>query len=105
MVGAGGVYVDLLRANVVLTTPFDRDAVQAAIDKTSLRSVLDGFRGLKFNEEAVLDVVAGVQAAMLSEPRIESLEINPLILTSNGAIAADAKVVLTEAVAHGGKAD
>ena len=93
-IGAGGVLVELLADAAALLLPATRDELRAAI--LSLRSapLLAGHRGRPAGDvEAVIDAAMAVQAFALDHAaRLEELDINPLIVTPGGAVAADALI-------------
>jgi len=86
VVGDGGKYVEALPDSVLLLPPFDRDDVARALDSLRIAPLLHGVRG-----EPPLDVVAFSQAAvavgqLMSAPdsRIVSLDVNPVLVRSQG---------------------
>lgn len=95
VVGVGGIYVELVRSASVLTTPFTEDFARASIRRTALGTILGGYRGQAYDEQALIEVLMAVQRAMLGDTRIRSLEINPLFVRKcgQGAVAGDAKIV------------
>jgi len=98
VVGVGGIYVELARSASVLTVPFTADFARATIADTVLGQILDGHRGQTYDTAALVDVLMTLQAAMLTDSRIQSLEINPLFMLRDGkgALAGDAKIVTSE---------
>lgn len=104
LLGAGGVYVEAMPDASVLIPPFTVADATDAIGQLRIAAVLDGVRG-----EAPVDVEAWAQAAvrlgdaLVSDgSRIESLDINPLMLLErDGAVqptvqAVDGVVILRE---------
>ncbi len=93
-VGAGGVMVELWNDTRALLLPASRDDIRTAF--LSLRSapLLTGFRG---RQEA--DIEAAVEAAwrisnyaLTQAGTLEELDINPLIVTADNAVAVDALI-------------
>jgi acyl-CoA synthetase (NDP forming) len=93
-IGAGGVTVELLNDTRPLLLPASRDDIRAAL--LSLRSapLLTGFRGKpQADIEAAVDAAQRVGAYALTHAGVlEEMDVNPLILTADGAFAADALV-------------
>jgi acetyltransferase len=57
--------------------------------------MLDGFRNLPTcDREAIADVAVALGRAMTEHPEIAEIEINPLRMSKDGALALDALVVL-----------
>ncbi len=95
VIGAGGIFVELLKDARTLLVPATRDEVEAALRSLQIFPLLDRFRGRpKANLDAVIDAImavadyAGAHIDTLSE-----LDVNPLMVTETGAIAVDALIV------------
>ena len=95
LVGAGGIFVEVLKDAQLAVPPFDAAFARRLIDRLRARPLLDGVRG---RPAADLDALAqalarfSVLAATLGEA-IAELDINPVIAGPGGAIAVDALVV------------
>jgi acyl-CoA synthetase (NDP forming) len=90
--GFGGVTAELLADTVTLICPATADEINAALRRLRLWPLLDGYRG-----RAVADVAAVVNAAMrlqslMQDESLEEIEINPMMVRAQGAIAADAVI-------------
>ncbi|WP_227421608.1 acetate--CoA ligase family protein [Pacificispira spongiicola] len=97
MVGAGGILAELMKDSAVLLLPASRADVDRALDCLAVGKLLRGFRGKKADREAVIDAVMAVAAFTEAHiDRLEELDVNPLIVTGDGAVAADALVRWTE---------
>ncbi len=95
MVGLGGVLVEVLRDVAFRLLPLSREEVARMI--RSLRGVrlLDGVRGMPpIDFRALEDAVLRVAWLMEEFPAIAELDVNPLVCYSDGARAADARVML-----------
>lgn len=96
MAGLGGVYVEALRDVSFRLAPID--ALDASDMLSELRgaAILGALRGQPaVNRGAVIDVLVRVARLGADFPEIGELDINPLIASASGAIAVDARVVLT----------
>jgi acetate---CoA ligase (ADP-forming) len=100
LVGAGGIHTEILRDSSCRLAPFDEKTAREMIDELQCRRILDGVRG-----SPALDVGAAAKAlAALSEfawqarDRIQEVDINPLFVLPNGAVAADALIVPRKSV-------
>ncbi|PZG19653.1 acetate--CoA ligase family protein [Nonomuraea aridisoli] len=96
-VGLGGVWVEVLRDTALRVLPVDAAEVRTALSELRGAALLNGVRG---GEPADLDAVADVVARVtfLAETlgdRLESLEINPLLVTGSQVEALDALVTWT----------
>ena len=98
MVGFGGVMVELLRDIRLASAPLDRDRALGLLRKLRLWPILDGLRGRpKLDVEAAADAL--VRLSWLAHdlgPRLQDIEINPLIVrvAGRGAIAVDGRATL-----------
>ncbi|NUB45107.1 acetate--CoA ligase family protein [Fertoebacter nigrum] len=91
--GMGGVTAELLADTVTLVAPVGADEVTAALRRLRLWPLLDGYRGRpKADVAAMVTAVLAVQGLMLARPALAEIEINPLILRADGAVAVDALV-------------
>ncbi|MBS7700240.1 MULTISPECIES: acetate--CoA ligase family protein [unclassified Chelatococcus] len=92
VVGAGGILVELLDDVAVLAPPFTAEELSVALDRTRFGRLLRGFRGQKPDRDALITASVAIGKLALSEPRLESLDINPLFVMETGVCAIDAKI-------------
>ncbi|WP_163509281.1 acetate--CoA ligase family protein [Fodinicola acaciae] len=93
-VGLGGIWVEVLRDSSLRLLPVDRAEALAALNELRGVELLRGARGTEPADlEAVADVVARVSdLAVGLGDRLESLEINPLLVRGSTVEALDALV-------------
>jgi acetate---CoA ligase (ADP-forming) len=95
LVGAGGVYAEVVEDVAVALAPVSEEGAEALLRSLRVAPLLDGARG-----RAAVDVgAAAAAAAALSRvaaahPEIAEIEINPLLVTPDGALGLDARFVL-----------
>jgi succinyl-CoA synthetase beta subunit len=100
MVGLGGIFVEILADVAFRICPITRlDAVEM-LDELKGAALLDGARGrAAVSREAIIDVLLkiGGEAGLLMRHAddFREADINPLIVSANGAVAVDARFVLT----------
>jgi acetyl-CoA synthetase (ADP-forming) len=100
MVGFGGVMVEVLRDIQLASAPLGRDRALALLRKLKLWPILDGVRSRpKLDVDAVADTL--VRLSWLAHdlgPRLQDLEINPLIVrvAGQGAVAVDGRGTLSK---------
>ncbi len=93
--GAGGVEVEVHRDRAVALPPLNGFLVADMIRGTKVSKLLGAFRALPpVNMAALESVLLRVSAMVCELPQIEELDINPLIVDEDGAVAADARVVV-----------
>lgn len=91
---AGGVLTELLEDSASLLLPAARDDMETALRGLKVFALLAGFRGKPAADlGAILDAIEAIQAyALANADDLEEVEVNPLICTATGAIAADALI-------------
>jgi acyl-CoA synthetase (NDP forming) len=99
MVGLGGIFVEVLKDVAFRICPIDRATAQDMLSELKGNVLLEGVRG-----EAAVDTGALVDAMMtLGGPdglllhyadEITEADLNPIIVSKNGAVAVDAAFVL-----------
>lgn len=91
--GAGGTLVEILDDRTTLLLPTDPEAVCAALASLRLWPAFEGQRGRPpASIEAVVAAVEALQGMVVSNPDIVEIEINPLIVTTDRAVAVDALI-------------
>lgn len=95
VIGAGGILVELLKDATPLLLPVSRADVENALRGLKSFALLDGFRGkLKVQLEPVIDAIMAI-AAYAGDHRhnLLELDVNPLMLGTDSAIAVDALII------------
>jgi acyl-CoA synthetase (NDP forming) len=95
VVAAGGVLVELLADRAVALPPLTRQGALRMLDRLRLRPLLDGFRGAPPVDVDALAAMI-VQVARLASDHagdLDALDLNPVVATADGAVAADVLVV------------
>ncbi len=91
--GLGGVTAELLADTVTLVAPVTADDIASALRKLRLWPLLDGWRGRpRADTGAAVAVALALQAMMQADAALVEIEVNPLILKSQGAVAVDAVI-------------
>jgi acyl-CoA synthetase (NDP forming) len=96
IIGAGGIFVELLKDSSVLILPVSREDIQQALSKLKVYKLLQGYRDdSKGDLEAVIDAVLAV-IELIKVNDVEELDINPLLVLKekNGVVAADTLIRL-----------
>jgi acyl-CoA synthetase (NDP forming) len=96
MFGLGGVFVEVLKDVAFRIVPLEpRDARQMIRDIQGF-PVLEGFRGQEPADLAVLeDMLMRLSAFVEEHPDIQELDLNPIFAYGDGALAVDARIVLS----------
>ena len=101
MVGLGGVFVEVMGDVAFRICPITRLDAGEMIEELKGAALLRGARGRKpVSREAVVDVLLKVGGEggllMMHGDDIAEADINPLIVSEHGAVAVDARFVLTK---------
>jgi len=99
MVGLGGIFVEVLKDVAFRICPITRVDAAEMLDELKGAKILDGARGgIKASREAIVDTllkVGGENGLLLKHAAtIREADINPLIVSERGAVAADARFIL-----------
>jgi len=98
MFGLGGIMVEVLKDVSFRLVPLaEKDATQM-INEIKGRPILEGVRGqpaadIKALQSAILKVSKFVEA----HPEVQELDLNPMFAYPDGAIAVDARIVVSDA--------
>jgi acyl-CoA synthetase (NDP forming) len=103
VLGAGGVFVEVLRDRVVALPPVDLARAERLVDRLGCRPLLDGVRGAEAADlPAVRTSVAALgQLAVELGDRLDALDVNPVIAGPGGAVAVDVLLVPRTATGAG----
>ncbi|MGI9419121.1 MAG: acetate--CoA ligase family protein [Geminicoccaceae bacterium] len=95
--GAGGTLTELLHDSASLLIPSSRNAIEQALSTLQITRLLQGYRGRTIADpRRVLDAILAIQAYVVANAdSVLEVEINPLLITPEDAIAADALIVRT----------
>ncbi|MCG8548345.1 MAG: acetate--CoA ligase family protein, partial [Alphaproteobacteria bacterium] len=100
MVGLGGVFVEVLADVAFRICPISESDARGMLDELRGAPLLDGVRGGEpVSRDALVDVLLKVGGAdgilMQLRDEVAELDVNPLIVSRDGAVAVDARFILT----------
>ncbi|HHT9119488.1 MAG TPA: acetate--CoA ligase alpha subunit [Candidatus Hypogeohydataceae bacterium YC41] len=96
MFGLGGIYVEVLRDVSFRIAPITSTEARKMIEETKAYSVLKGTRGERPADlEAVVEGLQKLSQLVIDFPDILELDINPLAVLPEGAVAIDARITLS----------
>ena len=100
MVGLGGIFVEVLRDVSFRICPITRLDATEMLNELKGVAILDGARGMKpVSKDAIIDVlmkVGGENGLLMQHADdVAEADINPLIVSGNGAVAVDARFILS----------
>ncbi len=96
IVGSGGILVELVGDSRLLLLPASRDEIADAIGSLKVATLLKGYRGKPAGDiDAAIEAVLAIQRfALATNDRLLELDVNPLIVRPEGAVAVDVLIRL-----------
>jgi len=96
--GAGGIWVEVLRDVVHRVLPVEDDDIREMLGELRTYGLLAGARGRAAADvDAVVAATAAVARCLLDNEDVSEVEVNPLFVYATGAEAVDARVFLERA--------
>ena len=91
--GQGGTAVEVVADRAVALPPLNTTLARSLVQRTRVARLLEGFRDTPAADQAALHAVLVAVSQLLADvPEIAELDINPLMLNHEGAIALDARI-------------
>jgi acyl-CoA synthetase (NDP forming) len=95
--GLGGIYVEIFKESSLRVAPINRAAAEEMISESRASNILKGVRGEKpVDLKALVEDLLRLSQLMVDFPKIEGIDINPVIALKKGAIAVDARIILSK---------
>jgi acetate---CoA ligase (ADP-forming) len=93
VIGAGGVLTELLQDTTTLLLPTNRAEIETALRSLKVWKLITGFRSKSGDAEATIAAVEAIaRFAEAHADTLEELDVNPLLVLPNGAVAVDALI-------------
>ncbi len=93
-IGAGGELTELANDAAHLLLPADASAIRQALESLSVAALLNGYRGRPtIDPQFVVDAIDKICRVALEHREFDTVEVNPLVVTPEGAVAVDAVIV------------
>jgi acetyltransferase len=100
MVGAGGITAELYRDRALGLPPLNERLARRMLESLKSWPLLNGYRGKPaMNVDRLVEALIRLSYLVADNPEIRELDVNPLFVTPEDAIALDARVVIDRAVA------
>ncbi|MDV9170767.1 acetate--CoA ligase family protein [Streptomyces sp. W16] len=95
--GLGGVLVEVLKDVTFRLAPVSPDEALSMLDSIRAAEILRGVRGAPAVDRwAIAEQIRRVSQLVADFPEIAEVDLNPVIATPEGAVAADIRVILAE---------
>jgi len=97
MFGLGGIMVEVLKDVSFRLVPLEEKDARQMIQEIKGRPILEGVRGQPPADLAALqDTLLKVSKFVEAHPEIRELDLNPVFAYPDGAVAVDARIVISE---------
>lgn len=94
--GLGGIYVEVLKETSLRVAPINRSEAGEMVSELKGSAILKGVRGEKPSDiEAIIEMLLRLSQLMVDFSEIEGMDINPVMALEKGAVAVDARILLT----------
>jgi acetyltransferase len=95
--GLGGIYVEIFKESSLRVAPINRSEAEEMISELKAAAILKGVRGEEPSDiNALVENLLRLSQLMVDFPEIEGIDINPVMVLQKGAIAVDARIVLSK---------
>ncbi len=95
MVGTGGIAAEVFRDRALGLPPLNERLARRLVEALRAWPLLGGYRGRpKVNMDKLLEVLMRFSYLVAEHPEVTELDINPLLVTPQEAVALDARVVV-----------
>ncbi|OEU45230.1 MAG: CoA-binding protein [Desulfobacterales bacterium S7086C20] len=93
--GMGGIMTEILKDQAIALPPLNRLLARRLMERTKVYQMLRGYRNRPAAKLASLEeILIRLSQLVVDFPEIVELDINPMILTDDGAFAVDARVIV-----------
>ncbi len=97
LVGMGGTQAEIFQDITLGFPPLNERLARQMLESLKIYPLLKGYRGSEpKNIEKIIEVMIRMSYLAADYPEIEEMDINPIIVTRNDAIALDARIVIDQ---------
>ncbi len=94
--GLGGIYVEIFKESSLRVVPINRSEAEEMVSELKISSILKGVRGERPSDiGALVENLLRLSQLMMDFPEIEGIDINPVKALEKGAVAVDARILLS----------
>jgi acetate---CoA ligase (ADP-forming) len=102
--GLGGIYVEVFKETSLRVAPINRPEAEEMISELKTANILKGVRGERpLDIGALVENLLRLSQLMMDFPEIEGIDINPVKALEKGAVAVDARILLSIGYGHSSK--
>lgn len=95
--GSGGTMIELFHDHAMELPPLNQFLARSLIDRSRVSETLGEWRGANpVNMHALESILLRVSEMVCELPQLRELDINPIIVDETGAVAVDARIVISQ---------
>ena len=95
MCGLGGIYIEVFKDIRAGLSPVGKDEALTMIDRLQINPILKGYRGKPgINIDLFADIITKVSALVEAAPKIEEMDLNPLMGSGDQIYTVDARILM-----------
>ena len=96
--GLGGTYVEVFKETSLRVAPINRPEAEEMISELKTAAILKGVRGERpLDIETLVENLLRLSQLMMDFSEIEGIDINPIMVLEEGAVAVDCRILLSQA--------
>lgn len=93
--GLGGIYIEILKDVAFRLAPLSEFDIEKMLGELKSSKIISGTRGRPaLNKKGIIDALIKVSNLMINHPQIQELDINPLRVFENKAVALDSRIII-----------
>lgn len=97
MFGLGGIWVEVMKDVSFRVVPLSREDARDMVEEIKGYPLLTGIRGKSVKDvDALCDMLVKVSKLAQANEEIKEMDLNPVFVMEQGAIIADARIILNE---------
>jgi acetyltransferase len=94
--GGGGQFVEIYKDRSLALAPLNHASAKEMLEQTKFFSILQGARGQQAVDiDALCGLLVKFSLAVIKDPSLQEIDINPLFISNDLCIALDARILVT----------
>lgn len=94
MFGLGGIFTEVFDDVSFRIVPINKSDAENMIEEIKGYRILKGYRGKAYDKRSLIEILSKVSKLLYENPRIREMDINPVIVSTSGAVAVDSRIIL-----------
>lgn len=91
-IGQGGIYTEVFKDIRHILVPENDEKISDIFNETKVSKIINGYRGKPaLAKDKILELITKIEKLLINYPEIISMDINPVMITQDRAVAVDVK--------------